>query len=267
MRRDWQGRRTIVTGASGGIGEAIARRLAARGARLVLAARSADALQGVARDIRDAGGESVVQMTDITIPEQRDALVARAEREFGGLDLLVNNAGIGAWGHFASSTEDVMRRVMEVNFFGPIEVTRAALPLLRQGNAPAIATVTSMCARRAMPAWPEYSASKFGLVGFLDALRGEMARFGVGVLTIVPGLTRTGLQDHLIRKDGRYPIETEEALAPDAVAEAVERAVERDRRETVVGTDARQMLLLNRFAPRLLDRLIARKISRLYADS
>ncbi|VTS05629.1 SDR family oxidoreductase [Tuwongella immobilis] len=266
MKRSWTGRRTILTGASSGIGRAIAVQIAGNGAKVALASRSADRLREVAREIESRGGTCMVVPTDITQPDQRAALFERVQREWGGLDLLINNAGIGAWGHFATSSESILRQVMEVNFYAPIEMIRLAIPLLERGQQAAIANVTSMCARRGMPAWPEYSASKFGLMGLSESLRGEMSRFDIDVLTMVPGLTQTDLQEHLIRKDGRYPIDASKGMPVAKVAETIVRSIEKNQRETVIGGDARWMLFINRFFPRLLDRLIAKRITKLYAQ-
>lgn len=261
MRRDLAGKRVILTGATGGIGRALAAALVRAGARLVIAARSADALADLAHDL----GDAVAVPCDVTVPADRERLMSSAVASLGGLDILVNNSGVGSFGHFATSTEDVVRRVMEVNFFGPVELTRLAVPHLTAGNQPAVVNVTSMTGRKGMPAWPEYSASKFALVGMSEALRGEFARFDVDVLTIVPGLTNSGFDRNLLRRDGKMNIPFGTGMAPEQVADGIVRAIERNRRETVLGSEARWMLRFNRFTPRLLNWLIARKVKRLYA--
>src|SRR6476619_3384547 len=124
MSRELSGKRVLLTGATGGIGRATANALANAGARLALAARNPEKLQELAALLP---GSTAVP-ADLTQPEQRQRLVDSAVAALGGLDILVNNAGIGSWGHFATSTEDIVRQVMEVNFFAPIELTRLALP-------------------------------------------------------------------------------------------------------------------------------------------
>jgi short-subunit dehydrogenase len=123
-----------------------------------------------------------------------------------------------------------------------------------------------MCGRRGLPAWPEYSASKFALCGLTEALRGEMVRFDIDVLLIVPGLTQSELPSHLLRNDGRMKIDFQGGMAPKDVAAAVLRALQANRTETVLGREARWMLLINRFFPRLVDRLIARRVQKLYKN-
>src|SRR5262249_43551080 len=141
MRRELTGKRAILTGASGGIGRATAEALVNAGVRVALASRNAGALNELARSLPDPRGAVIAVPTDITKPEDRSRLVATPVEKFGGLDLLINNAGIGAWGHFATSTPEIMRQVMEVNFFGPIELTRVVMPHLMNGNQPTVVNV------------------------------------------------------------------------------------------------------------------------------
>jgi short-subunit dehydrogenase len=173
---------------------------------------------------------------------------------------------VGSFGHFAGSSEEVLRQVMEVNFFAPAELIRQFAPVLAQGRQPAIVNVGSTCSRRGLPAWPEYSASKFALAGLTEALRGEMARFDIDVLFIVPGLTRSDLPRHLLRNAGRMKIEFDQGMAPEQVAASIIRALEKNRVETVVGRDARWLLRFHRLFPRLLNYLIARRVRQLYAQ-
>jgi short-subunit dehydrogenase len=156
---------------------------------------------------------------------------------------------------------------MEVNFFAPAELMRLAIPLLGQGRQPAIVNIASMCGRRALPAWTEYSASKYALCGLTEALRGEMARFDIDVLLVLPGLTRSDLPRHLLRCEGRMQIDFGRGQAPEVVAARVLQGLRKNRAETVVGRDAFWMLLVNRFLPGLVDRLLARRVRQLYAHS
>jgi short-subunit dehydrogenase len=266
MRRDLAGKRVILTGASGGIGSALAQALVPLGARLALASRNRDKLTEFAASLKALGGDVIAIPTDITKAEDRRHLVDTAVAQFGGLDLLINNAGVGSWGHFADSTEEICRTVMEVNFFGPIELTRCALPYLARGDRPAVVNVTSMCGRKGMPAWPEYSASKFALVGMSEAWRGEFARFDVDVLTIVPGMTNSGFQNNWLRADGKAELRFDRGMAPDYLASKIVGAIQKNRTETVVGSEARRLLRFNRYFPQLTNWLIARKIKRMYSE-
>ncbi|HEY7157064.1 MAG TPA: SDR family NAD(P)-dependent oxidoreductase, partial [Gemmataceae bacterium] len=168
---------------------------------------------------------------------------------------------------FAECTEEILRQIMEVNFFAPAELIRRAIPVLRKGRSPAIVNIASMCGRRGIPAWSEYSASKFALCGLTEALRGEMVRFGIDVLLVAPGLTSSGLGQHLLRNTGRYPIDFRKGMPPEKVAAGILRALKKNRTETILGWDARWILRVNRFLPRLVDALLARKVRRLYATA
>ena len=206
----------------------------------------------------------LVVPTDVTRGDERQRLFDRTVEKFGGLDVLINNAGIASWAHFADSTEEIMRQIMEVNFFAPAELMRSAVPILTEGEQPAIVNVASMCGRRAMPAWSEYSASKYALCGLTEALRGEFARFNIDVLLVVPGLTRSDFSKHFLRCEGRMKIDFTKGMPPEKVAAGIVRGLQKNRTETVLGSDARWMLLVNKFFPRLMDWLIARKVRKLY---
>jgi short-subunit dehydrogenase len=263
MNRNLQSRRILITGASSGIGRHLAEQLARQGARLVLASRSEEKLNEVAQLLAPAGDVLVVP-TDVTRAEDRERLFARVVERFGGLDVLINNAGVASWAHFADSTEEILRQIMEVNFFAPAELMRLAIPILTQGEQPAIVNVASMCGRRGMPAWSEYSASKFAMCGLTEALRGEFARFNIDVLLVVPGLTRSEFSQHFLRCEGRMKIDFTRGMPPEQVAAGIVRGLQKNRTETVLGSDARWMLLANKFFPRFMDYMIARRVKKLY---
>ena len=266
MQRDLTGLRAIVTGASRGIGRLTAERLAQAGVAVVLAARSADELQRVAQGIVDSGGRAVACPVDLTTTEGRERVIESAEREFGGLDVLVNNAGVASWGHFATSNEAILRTIVEINFFAPAELTRSAVRLLKDGHTPIVVNVASLCGKHGLPAWPEHSASKAALVGLTEALHCEFVRFGIDVSLVVPGLTKShDLSKHLLRKDGKATLDFANATPPEQVAEAIVGAVKTGRRQTLVGRDTRLLLLAHKFFPRFVDRMIARKVTQLYA--
>ena len=266
MSRTLAGKRVLLTGASSGIGRALAEQLAKAGAHLVLAARSAEKLDEVARGLSSSSGKIHVVPTDLAMADQRERLVKTAVEKLGGLDLLVNNAGIASWGHFANSDEAIMRQVMEINFFAPADLIRLAIPHLTMGSESAIVNVSSMCGRRGMPAWPEYSASKFALSGLTESLRSEMARFEIDVLMMVPGMTKTNLRENMPRNEGKAKIDFEAGLPAADVAAQIISGIERNKTEVVIGSDAKRMLRMHRWFPRLLDWMIRRRVKKLYAN-
>src|SRR5262245_38003306 len=158
-------RRALITGASSGIGRALAIELARQGADLVLIARRQERLAEVVSQITQLGRRAIAVAGDVTDPTVRKRALDAAAKEFGGLDILVNNAGTAAHGRFAEADPNRLRPIMETNFFAPAELTREALSLLRTGRAPIIVNIGSILGHRGCPHKSEYSASKFALHG------------------------------------------------------------------------------------------------------
>jgi short-subunit dehydrogenase len=265
MSRTLQATRILITGASSGIGRSLAEQAVRAGARVALVARTGERLEEVARSLAELPGADVLAIAaDVSVEADRTRMLQAAAERFDGLDVLVNNAGVASFGHFSTSSEEVLRRVMEVNFFAPAELIRQAIPLLSRGRQPAIVNIASMCGRRGVPAWSEYSASKFALCGLTEALRGELARFDIDILLVAPGLTRTGLRAGLLHNTGRMKIDFDQGQPPEKVAAAILRSLRRNTTERVVGREAKWILRMNRWLPRLVDRLMARRVRKLY---
>jgi NADP-dependent 3-hydroxy acid dehydrogenase YdfG len=172
------GKVALVTGASRGIGAAVARSLAAQGARLALASRSGDDL-GVA--------EAVARPCDVRRPEDLEALAAEAAERFGGIDILVANAGVGAYGPFLDLPPDQLEEMIDVNVKGTLYAVRATLPYLLESDAADIVTLASEAGRRGLPFEAVYCASKFAQVGFTRALDHELREHGVRCTNVCPG--------------------------------------------------------------------------------
>jgi short-subunit dehydrogenase len=264
-RRQIAGSRILITGASQGIGRALAVEGAKRGGKLIISARSAD-LDALAEELRRQGAEVEAVRGDVTSPEDRKRMIDAAVERFGGLDILINNAGIGATGHFIDAGEDRLRKIFEVNFFGLCEITRLAIPVLRQGHKPMIVNISSGVGKRALPARSEYSASKYAVQGFTEALRAEMARFDIDVLSVCPGLTATNFPQNMLENKARVPLDHLRAMTAEQVAAASYHAIEKGKSEIVLTWQAKLLSLFNRFAPRFVDRMAARKVRQLYAE-
>lgn len=267
MRRDLVGWRVLITGASRGIGRELALQAAKAGARVLATGRDSDALLELSSEAARNNGECQTLSGDITHPEFRSNLVGWAEDRMGGLDGLINNAGQGTWNHVMGGDEATFRSIMETNFFAPVELIRAALPLLRLGRTPAILNISSRCGRCALPSWSEYSASKAALVGMTESLRTEFARFDIDVLLALPGKTSTGFLDNCARIEGKADLKFNEGMPPSRVARVLLGALRSGTRETWIGSDARWMLLIRRFFPGIVRRLLARKVRQLYATT
>jgi short-subunit dehydrogenase len=265
-RRTIEGSRILVTGASQGIGRALAEAGVRRGAHVLAVARSADLLAELTAALRPIGGSFETLAADVTVASDRRMMVDAAMRHFRGLDILVNNAGIGATGHFAEASADRLRKIMEVNFFGVTETTRAFLPLLRQGNRPAIVNISSIAGKRGIPARSDYSASKFAVQGFSEALRAELAKDGIDVLVVCPGLTQTNFSKNMLEQKARLQMDHKRGMTAEQVAVATLKAVERGRNEVVFTVEGKLMALFNRFLPRLADRIAARRVRALFEE-
>jgi short-subunit dehydrogenase len=239
---------------------------ARRGARVLAAARSESQLQKLAEEVRGRGGQIEVMTADVTSPDDRRRMVEAAMHYYGGMDVLVNNAGIGATGHFAECSPDRLRKIMEVNFFGLTETTRVFLPLLRQGNQPAIVNISSIAGKRGIPARSEYSASKFAVQGFSEALRAEVAKDGIDVLVVCPGLTRTNFSQNMLEQKARMPMDHMRGMTAEQVAVAIIKAIEYGRREVCLTFSGKLMVFVSRFFPWLADRIAARKVRSLFRD-
>lgn len=213
-----KGRVAVITGASSGIGEASARALAAEGVDIVLAARSETKIQTLAEEL----GESAEAVpTDVGDPEQVRHLFEVVQDKFGGLDLLLNNAGVGYYAPFADSDPTEWRRTMDANVYGVLACTQAAIPLMRGREGPMICTVSSVAGRGGIEGWSVYCASKFAVVGFHDALRKELGPEGIRVSLIEPGAVHTNWGFNIDPDTMRERRERIQALTADDVAQAV----------------------------------------------
>ena len=258
MRRDIDGTRAIVTGASSGIGREVARELARQGAKLIITARREDRLQELSRDITASGGVVQTVAGDIADPAVRTSAIELARSVYGGLDILVNNAGVGAMGLFEDADPQRVRRIMEVNFFALVEMTRLALPLLKQGNRPIIVNVSSILGRRGVPHNSEYAASKFAVHGFSESIRAELVRHGIDVLVVSPGTTETEFFDRVLEKTTAPNWPEHKAVTAAEVARQTVRAIRRGSHEIVPYRWGKVLLWLNRLSPRMVDWLMSR---------
>jgi short-subunit dehydrogenase len=257
-KREIHGSRAIVTGASSGIGYELARQLAQARARVVVVARREDRLRELADRIARDGGEVEAVVGDITDPATRREAVEAARSRFGGLDILVNNAGVGAMGLFEDADPGRLRKLMEVNFFAPVELIRLALPLLRDGNRPIIVNVSSILGLRGVPYSSEYCASKFAVQGFSEAIRTELVRHGIDVLVVNPGTTETEFFDKVIEQTDKPTWPEHAPVSAAAVAKTTIRAIRRGRHAIIPYKWGKVLCWLNRLSPSLVDRIMAR---------
>jgi len=260
MKRNLHGARAIVTGASSGIGRETALELARHGVGLVIVARREDRLREVTDQIAAVGGTVEAVVGDVTDRAVRQRAIDAAREKLGGLDVLVNNAGIGAMGLFVDADPERVRRLMEVNFFATVEMIRLSLPLLQQSNCPIVVNVSSILGHRGVPYSSEYAASTFAVQGFSESIRAEFTRLGIDVLVVSPGTTETEFFDRVIERteDPKWP--EHRPVSAAEVARQMVRAIRKGKHEIIPYRWGRVLCLLNRISPRLADRLMARYV-------
>jgi short-subunit dehydrogenase len=248
--------RIVLTGASSGIGEQLARQLAAAGARLLLVARREDRLLEL--QVEFDGSDCHVLAGDISHAETRAAIHAWVAAQWGGLDVLVNNAGIGAVGPFLESDEECLRQIFEVNLFAPLELIRLLTPLLQGQTAPAIVNIGSVLGHFAAAGKSEYCASKFALHGFTDSLRAELANSGIHVLMVSPSTTRSEFFDQHRTQSAKSPFKFG-AMSAEAVAKLTIRALQKRKREVILSLGGKALVWLDRLCPPMMAWLQRRK--------
>jgi short-subunit dehydrogenase len=257
-RREIKGSRILVTGASSGIGRAVALALASAGAELVVLARREDRLKQLAEDAAALGAKIETVAGDITDEACRRRAIDAAVRHYNGLDILVNNAGVGAMGLFEHADPARVRRVFEVNFFALVEMTRLALPLLQKGVRPMVVNVSSILGHRAVPYSSEYSASKYAVQGFSEAIRAEFTRHRIDVLVVSPGTTETEFFDSVIERTGEPAWPKHTPISPEKVARQMVRAMRQGRHEIIPYFPGKLLCWINRLSPSLMDRYLSR---------
>lgn len=220
-----EGRVALVTGASSGIGEATALALSAAGAKVALAARRRERLDALAARIRERGGEAFVVVADLANEEEAQRAVRETEAHFGRLDILINNAGVMYLEPVATADLARWRHMFELNVLGLIAATQAALPGMSARRDGHIVNVSSTAGRIANASAAAYSGTKFGVVGFSEALRKEVYKDGIRVTVIEPGVVATELRDHIADAQTQQAInawaESMRQLQPEDVANTI----------------------------------------------
>jgi NAD(P)-dependent dehydrogenase (short-subunit alcohol dehydrogenase family) len=257
---DVSGQVVLITGSSRGLGLALAQAFARRGCRLVLCARNPEPLERARRSVEGLGAEALAVVCDVSDREQVQLLVEQATARFGRIDVLVANAGVITVGPLATQTLEDFERAMQVMFWGVVHPILAVLPQMRARRAGRIAVITSIGGKVSVPHLLPYGAAKFAAVGLAEGLRAELARDGISVTTVVPGLMRTG--SHLNAEfKGQHRKEflwfslgaalPFSSISASAAARRIVGAVERGDAEVVLGWQAGLLARLHGLLPGL----------------
>lgn len=252
MTTDFRGKVVWITGASSGIGHALAHAFGRAGARLILSARSVEALEAVACE---TAAEARVVPLDLTNLAELPGAAARALAAFGGVDVMVHNAGVAVRGRAADVSLEVHERALRTNYLGPVVLTQALLPSMRARGGGSFVVISSLSGKYGGPLLAAYAASKHALHGYFDTLRGEEREHGIAVTIVIPGFVRTGITAHALtgtgERFGRVLPVYREAMTAEECAVRILRAVSRGRREVLVGGPEVWTVYLHRLSPRL----------------
>lgn len=246
-----------ITGASAGIGQATALRLARTGASIALCARRRERLDEVAAEIVKTGGQALAVVADVTSQEAMQLFVEKTIERFGTLDVMMCNAGFGIYGAIDDVTPDQMHRLMDINYFGTYYAARAALSIFRQQRRGHIVIVSSIVGKRGVPYMGAYAATKFAQIGMAECLRSELHGSNIHVSVVCPVSTVTEFTDVMTRETGAG---VSESLGPaqsaEQVAEAIVRAIDKPVPEVYPYFKSRGLVLLNAIAPGFTDKIV-----------
>jgi short-subunit dehydrogenase len=248
----------VITGASSGIGRETALLLAERGAKVVVSARSDEALDGLVQEIKAKGGTALAVPADVSVFTEVEALAQRAVAEFDRIDTWVNNAGVLIVGEFEKIDLEEARRLFDINFWGQVHGCKAVLPIMHQQAYGTIINITSETAKRALPLMSIYSASKGALNMLYEGMRTEIKNSNIKLCTIMPASIDTPLYQHARSKEGVEPRPAPPIYPPSEVAKAIAKCAENPKREMFAGPAGLVMTVSNTLMPEKMDKLLLR---------
>jgi short-subunit dehydrogenase len=249
----------VITGASSGIGKALAFTFAEKGARVFIGARHSEKLEEIVEQIASQGGTAACQALDVTQESDCKKFILAAQKTYGQIDVLINNAGISMRALFNDTSPDVLKRVMAVNFWGTVYCTKYALPFLLETRG-SVVGVSSVAGIKGLPGRTGYSASKFAMHGFLESLRIENLKTGLHVLMAYPGFTASNIRNTALVADGsqqgKSPLEEGKIMPAEEVAQHIYKAVKKRKRSMVLTAEGKLTVFLSKFFSGFLDKLV-----------
>ncbi len=255
MRYEFKDKRAIITGASSGIGKGIALRLAKMQVKVVLSARRQAELEEAAAEIRSHGGTAVVATCDVTKPEDVARVVQTAVDELGGVDIMVNCAGIAGPMTFEDTPPERFHQHMDVNYFGAVDFVRNVLPIMKEQGNGYIVNMSSISGLKGLPTYVSYGASKFAMTGFSDALRHEVKKYGIKVSVVAPPGVHTPMVDDDLESHADW-FHKFKVIEVDQVLDKMIKGMRKGRFLILVSADTKMMHALVRFFPRAFTALL-----------
>lgn len=255
----------IITGASSGIGLACVKAFHAFGSKIALAARSIEKLNTIIGELDPMQNNCMAVRTDVTVEEDCKNLIAKTIERFGRIDILLNNAGISMRARFEVVQIDVLKRVMDVNFWGTVYCTKYALPYILETRGTIVA-MSSIAGFHGLPGRTAYSASKFAIHGLLESIRTENYKTGIHVCLLAASFTKSDIRKNALDAQGNPQRETprqeEKLTSPEKVARNLIRSIRKKKRNRIMSLEGQLMVLFQRIVPALTDWVIYRKFAR-----
>jgi short-subunit dehydrogenase len=249
----------IITGATSGIGKALAYECAARRAKLVISGRNNEKLMQIAEDLLKTGVQVLAVKADVSVEAYCKELINNTIAEYGTIDVLINNAGISMRALFEDVDLSVLRRLMDTNFWGTVYCTKFALPYLLKSKG-SLVGISSIAGYKGLPGRTGYSSSKFAIQGLLEVIRIENRKKGLHVLVAAPGFTASNIRNVALAKDGSQqgetPLDESKLMPAETVAKKIVDAIEKRKRTLILTTQGKMTVLLNKFVPSFMDKMV-----------
>ncbi len=265
MHKYFKDKVVVITGASSGIGKALAMEFASMGSRIVMGARNEERLLQAMDDVKAAGAEVCGLSTDVSLEDDCKRLIEKGVETFGSIDILINNAGISMRALFEDTELDVIRQLMDINFWGTVYCTKYALPYLLKSKG-SLVGVSSIAGYKGLPGRTGYSSSKFAMHGFLETLRIENMKRGLHVLIACPGFTASNIRNTALNEKGEVqgesPRDEGKMMSAEEEARHIARAISKRKDRLTLTSQGKLTVLLNKICPKFLDKQVYKHMAK-----